>query len=238
MFDHQLAEVYDLVYRRRGKDYRAEAAELAAAIRARRPGAASLLDVACGTGEHLAHLAEHFTEAEGLELSRGMLGVARAKLPHLTLHAADMCTFDLGRRFDAITCMFSSIGYLAERDRMHAAVARMAAHLTPGGVLVIEPWWSPERFIDKYVSGEAVSDAGVTVTRVSRTRRLDDAHAEMEVHFVVADSARIEHFSETHVLGLFSRAEHMAAFADAGCDAEFVEEGPSGPGLYVGVRTG
>jgi SAM-dependent methyltransferase len=238
MFDHELAEVYDLIYRRRGKDYAAEAADIARLIRRLKPGAASVLDVACGTGEHLLHLARHFDRAEGLELSAGMLGIARAKLPHLALHEADMRAFRLPRAFDAITCMFSSIGYLGARADMAAAVERMAAHLVPGGVLVVEPWWSPDRFIDKYVSGEVISEEGRTVSRVSRTRRLGAGSAEMEVHFVVADASRVHHFSETHAIALFTREEHLDAFERAGCTAEFIEEGPSGPGLYVAVRSG
>ncbi|MBE1530507.1 class I SAM-dependent methyltransferase [Actinomadura algeriensis] len=238
MFDHELAEVYDLIYRRRGKDYAAEAADITALIRRHRPGAASVLDVACGTGEHLVHLGRHFDHAEGLEMSAGMLGIARAKAPNLTVHEADMRTFRLPRAFDAVTCLFSSIAYLGTREGMVAAVDRMAAHLVPGGVLIVEPWWSPDRFIDKYVSSDVVGEDGRSVARVSRTRRTGAKQAEMEVHFVMADPSRIHHFSETHTIALFTREEHLDAFRRSGCTAEFVEGGPSGTGLYVAVRSG
>ena len=45
------AHVYDLLYEGAGKDYEAEATALHAVVQERAPGAASLLDVACGTGE-------------------------------------------------------------------------------------------------------------------------------------------------------------------------------------------
>lgn len=44
------------MYEATGKDYAAEATGLHELIQARRPGAASLLDVACGTWAHLTHL--------------------------------------------------------------------------------------------------------------------------------------------------------------------------------------
>ena len=37
---------------------------------------------------------------------------------------------------DVVTCLFSSIGYARTTDRLNAAVASMADHLLPGGVLI------------------------------------------------------------------------------------------------------
>ena len=81
-----------------------------------------------------------------------MLEVARARHPEITFHQGDMRTFDLGRRFDVVTCLFSSIGYLRSPSDLRAAVINMARHLQPGGVLIIEPWlteetWTPAAFI-------------------------------------------------------------------------------------------
>lgn len=46
----------------------------------------------------------------------------------------------LDRRFDAITCLFGSIGYMGSTAELNAAVAAMAAHLQPGGVLIVDGW--------------------------------------------------------------------------------------------------
>jgi SAM-dependent methyltransferase len=73
-----------------------------------------------------------------------MLEVAVGRLPGVPLHEVDMLTMDLGRRFDAVTCLFSSIGYAHTPERLQAAVATMARHLEPGGVLVLEPWLWPD----------------------------------------------------------------------------------------------
>ena len=89
----------------------AEAAAVSSRIREHKPGAATLLDVACGTGAHLVHFAREF-RVEGIDISDDQLAVARTRLPGVELHQGDMTTFDLGRTFDAVTCMFSSIGYV------------------------------------------------------------------------------------------------------------------------------
>ena len=45
------AEFYDLIYST-FKDYAAEAAQIASVLRRVNPGCRTVLDVACGTGEH------------------------------------------------------------------------------------------------------------------------------------------------------------------------------------------
>ncbi|HJV08627.1 MAG TPA: class I SAM-dependent methyltransferase, partial [Acidimicrobiales bacterium] len=108
----QGAEAYDLLHAARGKDYGEEASALTECIRRRRPGARSLLDVACGTGLHLAALAAGGWDVEGLDLSEGMLAAAQARLPGVPLRPADMRTFRVDRRFDAVVCLYSAIGYM------------------------------------------------------------------------------------------------------------------------------
>ncbi|HEU5110837.1 MAG TPA: class I SAM-dependent methyltransferase [Micromonosporaceae bacterium] len=238
-YDDELSEVYDLVYRGRGKDFATEAAAVARVVRERLPAAASLLDVACGTGEHLVHLREEFAEVAGLELSPGMLAAAERKLPGVDLHLGDMRRFRLGRSFDAVCCLFSSIGYMASAAELDAAVARMADHLRPGGVLVIDPWWFPERFLDGYVSDAVVRDGDRTVARIAQSVRVGDA-VRQEAHYVVADRAGVRHFVNVQWVTLFARAEYLAAIDRAGCDGEYLDgDDPralSGRGLFVGVR--
>ncbi|MCP3804653.1 class I SAM-dependent methyltransferase [Allokutzneria sp. A3M-2-11 16] len=232
----EAAEVYDAVHQGRGKDYRTEAADIAKLVRTYRTDAASLLDVACGTGSHLRFFAEEFAEVEGVELSEDMVGIARRKTPSVRLHQGDMRDFALGREFDAVTCMFSSIGHMADTAELDSAVATFAHHLTPGGVVVVEPWWFPETFTPGYIAADVVRADGRTISRVSHSIREND-HTRIEVHYVVATAERgIRHFSEVHEITLFERPEYERAFVRAGLRVEFLEGGPSGRGLFVGVR--
>lgn len=72
------AAYYDAVCAASGKDYARESEHLHALIRQhkRSPGQA-LLDVACGTGSHLAYLRQWY-EVEGLDLDPAMLAIAYA----------------------------------------------------------------------------------------------------------------------------------------------------------------
>ena len=73
--------------------------------------------------------------------------MAKQKNPEITFHEADMTDFDLGRQFDAIVCLFSAIGYAKTPETCQSAIDCMSRHLRPGGVLVIEPWFTPDVWI-------------------------------------------------------------------------------------------
>jgi SAM-dependent methyltransferase len=237
VYGQELAEVYELIYRSRGKDWDSEAASMARVVRSRNPRADSLLDVACGTGAHLATFAKLFGHVEGLEIAEPMRALAHQRLPDVTVHAGDMRQFDLARTFDAVCCMFVAISYVESLEQMRSAVRSMARHLNPGGVLVIEPWWFPTSFIDGYVAGDLAQEGGRTVARISHSVRRGQA-THMEVRFTVGDAAGIREFKEIDVMMLFTRQEYVDAFTDAGCSVEFVEGFPSSRGLFVGIRNG
>ncbi len=236
MFDRS-AHVYDLLYS--FKDYEGEARDIAALILERNPTADSLLDVACGTGMHLAHLRATFPDVAGVDVEPGMLDEAHERLPDVPLALGDMRTFDLGRRFDAVSCLFSSIGYLAEVADLQRAVARMAAHLAPGGVLVIDGWIRPDRWRDPGgVHALAETSADLAATRVVRSRR-DDRRTILEMRYLIGTLEGFETAEETHVLTLFTDAEYRAAFLAAGLEPEVVA-GPTGDDRdrYVAVSAG
>ncbi len=228
------AEMYDLLYQDR-KDYPAEAELVTGLIRRHRPAATALLDVACGTGLHLRAFAGHFDRVEGVDLSEPMLAMAARQLPGVPLHRADMRDFALPGRFDAVVCMFSSVGYLRTADDLDLAVRAMAGHLHPGGVLVIEPWYFPDTFLEGHVSGHALTRGNRTITRVSHSTRQGDA-TRMELHYVLADPSGVHHRSEIDHLTLFGREQYEAAYVRAGLKPEYRPAEDSGPGFFIGVR--
>ncbi|WP_323375901.1 class I SAM-dependent methyltransferase [Streptomyces alkaliterrae] len=237
---YDVGEVYDAIYNGRGKDYRAEAAVVTEHVRARFPDAASLLDVGCGTGGHLAYFAKEFGAARGIDLADGMLDVARRKHAELRVERGDMRSFRLQERFDAVVCLFAAIGNLRGEEELRATLDSFARHLVPGGVVVLEPWWFPENFTPDHVGGSVVTHEGITAARVSHTtwHSAGDA-SRMDVHYLVAQPGQeVRHFADTHVMALYSRAQYEAAFTAAGLAVEYLTGDYPGNGLFVGVRRG
>lgn len=146
-----------------------------------------------------------------------------------------MSSFDLERRFDVVTCLFSSIGYVLDLAGLRRAVTSMARHLSPGGLLMIEPWFSPDEFEDGRVDSLIAEHEGAKIVRVSFARHLGHL-SNLEFHYLVRDQAGlVTHFSEDHLLGLFRAADYVSAIEDAGLTiVAFEDHGLMGRGLYIG----
>ncbi len=141
----ELAPYYDILYQ--WKDYRAEAARVHQLIQTHRLSSGNaLLDAACGTGGHTRFLCEHY-RVTGIDLNPEMLKVARRKIPGVSFLRRDMTLFALKRRFDAIVCLFSSIAYVRTCRNLRRTVACFAKHLKPGGILVLEPFFTNKTFL-------------------------------------------------------------------------------------------
>jgi SAM-dependent methyltransferase len=224
------ARFYDAIYS--FKDYATEAAKVDTLIKERNPSARTLLDVACGTGLHLEHLRRRY-EVEGLDLDPSLLAIAAERLANVPLHEGDMVNFDLGRRFDAVVCLFSSIGYVKTATNLERAVVSMANHLEPAGVLVLEPWITPDMWQEGHLGAVFVDEPDLKIARVNLGEQ-DGRLSRFVFHYLVLTSDGVERFEEPHELGLFTREEYRSAFRPAGLDVEHDPEGLMGRGLYVG----
>jgi len=228
------AALYDTIYvRSKLKDYRAEAALLAGIIRQRQPDAATLLDVACGTGEHARHLAEQYGfRVDGVDIEPEFVRAAAGKVPGGQFHQGDMVDFALGKQYDVVCCLFSAIGYVCGADPLRRALARFRAHANPGGLVIVEPWFEPEQWQPGRVTHVFVEHAGGLVCRVAHAGQENEISV-LDLHYLIGTPQGIEHRSEEHRLQLRTRAEMQEAFAAAGLRAEYDEPGISGRGLYL-----
>jgi SAM-dependent methyltransferase len=227
------ARYYDKLYGH--KDYAGEVERLMALL-GLEPGERrrSLLDVACGTGLHIEHLSARF-DVEGLDICEEMLEIARERFPDTTFHLGDMVSFDLGRTYDVVTCLFSSIGYVKTLDRLAAAARSMAAHVAPGGCLAVEPWFRPEQWNAGSVHGMFIDEPELKIARLS-TSLVEGKVSVFDLHHLIATQEGTEHVVEHHEMGLFEVEEMTAALEDAGLDVTYDADGLFGRGLYVGRK--
>lgn len=219
-------------------DYVEGARRLAAQIRRANPAARALLDAGCGSGKYLENLRHEF-DCEGLDLSDGFLEIARKRCPGLPIHKGSMIGFDLGRGFDAISCLFLAIAYTGSLENMRHAIAAMARHLNPGGVLLIEPWVYPENFWEHRLTSEYVDEPGRKISRMFIARR-EGRLSVYDIHYLVGTPGGIEYFIEREELGLFTHEEYLAAFEMAGLTVSYDAKAglfdAHNIGMYQGIK--
>src|SRR5262249_47425100 len=148
VFGSVYADAYDTLYQ--DKDYAAECALIERVFREHGRGPVrSVLDLGCGTGNHVLLMVQRGYDVVGVDRSEGMLARARAKadktLPsrRVEFRQGDVRNVELGRQFDAAVMMFAVLGYQPTNADVRAALRTAHRHLRPGGLFVFDVWYGP-----------------------------------------------------------------------------------------------
>jgi SAM-dependent methyltransferase len=226
------AEFYDVIYST-FKDYSREAHDVAALLRRIHPGCRTILDVACGTGEHARLLAAgHGLEVHGLDLDPTFVRLASAKHPAGQFYHADMIDFHLGHQYDAVLCLFSSIGYARTLSNVRSALACFREHLAPGGVVIVEPWFPPGVLEPARTDTHTVELQGRRITRGSHIE-LEGQLSRVRFDYEIHEAGGVRRASEVHELGLFTTDDMLLSFQGAGLVADHDPHGLTGRGMFV-----
>lgn len=166
-----------------------------------------VLDIACGTGIAARVARERAAHVVGVDISAGMLAVARAAAPSIDWREGSATALPLqrGEQFDAVICQ-QGLQFFADKP---AAAAQMRLALAGGGKLAVSVWRSDdempflrelrrvaERHLgpigdQRYGFGDAAAletllhDAGLSEVRskpVSRTVRFEDGAAFLRLN--------------------------------------------------------
>lgn len=229
-----ISEYYDALYVK--EEYAPEAARVKELLTGHGvPPQADLLLLACGTGGHIPYF-KHEYRVSGLDLSEDMLGLARKKFPGVPFHLGDLINFTLAADFDAIICLYGSIGFVKTVDNLRASMQRIAAHLRPGGVALITPWSTVEEFQELLVV-DAVDKPDLKIARMEQVRLKAPKLVEVTFHHLLGKGLDVTYHKQAMEIGLFTRQEYISAMADAGL--RVVEEYRGADvrgGAYIGKR--
>lgn len=137
-YRHAFDDLYPVVYAHRTPESASPEVAFAARVLGLAPGE-RVLDLACGNGRHMIHLAAMGFKVVGLDYSRDLLTLARNALhSHAGLVRGDMRCLPFSSVFDVVTNFFTSFGYfLDDRDNLLTVLA-VADALKPGGRFFID----------------------------------------------------------------------------------------------------
>lgn len=232
----ELAKYYDLIYD--WKDYSREARTLSMLIRRyKRTSGSELLDVGCGTGKHIQYLRQSFT-CVGLDSSRAMLEQARRNVEGVEFIQGDMESFDLGRRFDVVLCLFSAIGYVKTYSGLAKTLRNFARHLKEGGVVIIEPWFTKASWNAGTVNvASSLASSDLKIVRVNYSGVRGDLSVLDEMTVVAKKGEGISYFREKQLMGLFEHERFLSLMSKAGLHGRYLKASLApGRGMFIRTR--
>lgn len=130
-------EIYAKFYDATQGDRRKNINQIKAFLHRYRPEAKTILELACGTGSILKGLVDEY-EVSGLDNSPQMLEIAKKKVPAARLYEGDMSTFQLGKKYDAILCVYDSVNHLETFTAWEQLFRHAADHLNDTGLLIFD----------------------------------------------------------------------------------------------------
>lgn len=207
---------YNLLYQ--DKDYAGEAAYVNSLIRKHLPGAASILDLGCGTGRHCFRLAEGGYEVTGVDMSQEMLAVASSQIsannpqaPLPDFYQGDIRSIRLNRSFDVVISLFHVMSYQTENQDLAATFDTVRAHLKPGGIFIFDCWYGPAVLTDRpVVRVKRLEDAEISLIRIVEPVMHPNGNiVELNYHVMAREnkSGEVEEVRETHRMRYLFRPE-------------------------------
>ncbi|TAL30743.1 MAG: class I SAM-dependent methyltransferase [Spirochaetes bacterium] len=184
----------------------------------------TILDLGCGTGEHLGMLASRGFRCTGIDSSEDMLAIAgkRNQSPSISFLRQDMLSFDYYEQFDIVTCLFGSFDYLLDDADVDKVLWNTWRALKPGGAALFEVWnANPVREISSKpmstVSMIRYKDRNIERRRgfallTSAPRTI----VEVRYVYLVACGDRSDTLRDKHVMRAFDRKEIERFVADNG----------------------
>ena len=228
---------YDRIYGS-FKNYEQECRDIHLWLEKEHTSAGTILDVACGTGEHARLLHKLFGyEVDGIDLDPGLIALAREKNPAGMFCQGDMTDCTLKKSYDVVMCLFSSIGYVKTLERVVATLQRFKEHLKDDGIIIVEPWFQPGILTPGKIFLNTVEEDDLSIVRMSYNR-IEGRISTLHFEYLIGTPGKIEHEIETHELGLFTSEEMMECFNRVHLQVRYDEQGLSGRGLYIARKRG
>jgi hypothetical protein len=118
---------------------------------------------------------------------------------------------------------------------LNRAIKNMARHLKLGGVLIVEPWLTPDNIIPGHIGAVFVNQPKLKLVRMNIVD-VKGRLSILEFHYLLGRPNEVKHFTELDEFGLFTYNEYLAAFRSAGLKVKYDRKGLIGRGLYIGVK--
>lgn len=216
-YEDAFGDLYGVIYAHRTVEAAAPEAQFAAQVLELK-SSDRLLDLCCGGGRHLVHLARIAPHAVGLDYSLALLREGQRLLgDDARIVRADMRAVPFCGAFDVVTNFFTSFGYFQDDSENMQVIEETARALKPGGRFFID-YVNPA-----YVRAtlEPESHRSIGEYAISECRWIDESAKRINKCTTVSrGGATVQNLGES--VRLYEEPELRGLLARAGLRAEHV----------------
>jgi len=170
----------------------------------------TLLHFGCGAGGHDYHFKRYFS-VTGVDISNGMLEIARKRNPEVNYLNGDMRTINLDRCYD-VCVIPDSIMYMNTLEDLKATIENAISHLNPGGLLLVVTH-TKEDFIENNFVYTGEKD-NIHITMFENNYIVSNSTYEATLVCLIRRDEEISVHYEIHTLGLFPYHQWIDIFEE------------------------
>jgi ubiquinone/menaquinone biosynthesis C-methylase UbiE len=165
----------------------------------------SVLELGCGTGTITIPLAHHLAERDGIsdrsrvvgvDVSPGMLRIARARDPHIEWVLGDMRSPPVRGSFDLVICCFNTLQLLVGDDDLARALSAVRRLLSSEGRFAFDIYQPNLDYLNRPQTdrlARAVTDRGGRELEIREDTRYDPASRVLTIHWRLVERDMPEH---------------------------------------------
>ena len=174
----------------------------------------TVLHLGCGAGLNDYTFKKHF-KVTGVDISQGMLDIARKINPEIIYHEGDMRSIELGEVFDAVIVP-DSIDYMRTEDDLFSVMMTANKHLRSGGMLMVVA--HPEEMFhqNNFVYTGSDNDTEITVYENNYIPASPGTGYEATFVYLIRRHGKLEIYTDRHFLGLHKLQTWLDLFTRAG----------------------
>jgi len=219
------AEYYDLLYQ--DKDYEGEAGFVDDQVKKFAPGAKSILDLGCGTGNHDFLFGEQGYIVTGVDCSQVNIEKAHAKQlankengSNLSFIKDDIRTVRLDKKYDIVMSLFHVMSYQTSDDDLKAVLTTAKSHLKKGGLFVFDCWYGPAVLSERpALRVKNAENDEISVVRIAKPEMFPNenlVHVNYRVLIIDKKTRKISDLEETHCMRYLFKPEIDGMLHDTG----------------------
>ncbi len=171
----------------------------------------TLLDLGCGTGEHLNILKNHGIKCTGIDNSRSMLEIAKMRFPDsIEFIKEDIKHYTAYEDYDIVISLFGSVDYIIQDSDIIKMLGNLWEMLKPDGIGVWEIWNSVPLKTIKEKAITPVSNIRYKDLFIKRERGfkllnyVDKTVVEVKYNYKIQNGQTI---TDRHVMRAFTKEE-------------------------------